>query len=390
MNSSVKLWIQRASFVALAGLALSLSACSSFSWFSSGDKKILPLPAITGNASVSAGWQSALGGKQTSSLIPAVANGKVYAAHPDGAVVVVDEKSGTSVGRFQIPGGKGYVSGGVAASGDLIVVGTNKAEVIALDLNGAVRWSTKVTSEVIAPAAISDAVVVVLGGDGTITALDPKTGARKWMVQRSLPSLTVRASAIPVIVRGAVFVGTPQGKLLAIDTSTGAVGWEATVATPKGASELERLVDVVGRPAFDSERICAAAYQGRVACFDLVRGTLLWSRDVSSLTGVLLDNKNAYSVDEKGVAQAFDKTTGGTVWKQDVLAGRRATGTAALGDYLAVQDAEGTVHLVDRASGKIAGRGLGEAFVSEVGMVASGDGALIQTKSGQLASVAAR
>ena len=336
------------------------------------------------------GWQSALGGKQTSSLIPAVANGRVYAAHPGGAILVHDEKNGAVVGRFQIPAAKGSVSGGVAASKDMIVVGTNKAEVLALDMNGALLWSSKVGSEVIAPAAITDTTVVVLGGDGVVTALDVKTGERKWAIQRTLPALTVRSSAIPVSGRGAVFIGTPQGRLLAIDPATGAIGWEATVANPKGVSELERLVDVVGRPAMDAERICAAAYQGRVACFDLVRGTLLWSRDLSSLTGPLLDSKYVYAADEKGVLQAFDKTTGGTVWKQDVLAGRRATGTALMGDFVAVQDADGLIHLIERSTGRIAGRGLGEAFASDAGLVASGDGALLQTKSGQLAAVSAR
>ena len=375
----------------VAMVAMTLAGCSSMpSWLGGSDKKILPLPAVTGSASVATGWQQTLGGKQTSSLIPAVANGRVYAAHPSGVVIVADEKSGAVVGRFQVPSGKGTVSGGVAASADLIIVGTNKAEVLALDMNGALLWSAKVSSEVIAPAVITEAAVVVIGGDGVITGLDPKTGARKWIVQRPLPALTVRSSAIPMAARGAVFVGTPQGKLLAMDASNGAIGWEATVATPKGASELERLVDVVGRPAIDAERICAAAYQGRVACFDLVRGTLLWSRDLSSLTGPLMDAKYVYVSDEKGVAQAFDKTTGGTVWKQDVLAGRRATGTALIGDFFAIQDAEGALHLVDRNSGRIAGRGLGDAFVSDVGMVASGDGALVQTRSGQLAAVSAR
>lgn len=379
------------SLFTLATVATTLAGCGSMpSWFGGSDKKILPLPAVTGSASVTTGWQNALGGKQTSSLIPAVANGRVYAAHPTGTVIVADEKSGAVVGRFQVPTGKGTVSGGVAASADMIIVGTNKAEVLALDLNGALLWSAKVSSEVIAPAAITETAVVVIGGDGVITALDPKTGTRKWSVQRALPALTVRSSAIPVAGRGAVFVGTPQGKLLAMDAGNGAIGWEATVATPKGASELERLVDVVGRPALDAERICAAAYQGRVACFDLVRGTLLWSRDLSSLTGPLMDAKYVYISDERGVAQAFDKTTGGTVWKQDVLAGRRATGTALIGDFLAIQDAEGTLHLVDRNSGKIAGRGLGDAFVSDVGMVAGADGALVQTRSGQLAAVSAR
>ena len=376
----------------LAALAsLALAGCSSMpSWLGGSEKKVLPLPAITGSAGVVTSWQTPLGGKQTSSLIPAVDNGRVYAAHPDGSVVVVDEATGAVVARYQVPGGKGAVSGGVAASTNMIVVGTSKAEVVALELNGAVRWSVKVSSEVIAPVAITDLAVVVLGGDGAVIALDPKTGERKWAIQRQLPSLTVRSSAIPASSRGAVFVGTPQGKLLAIDAANGAIGWEATVATPKGASELERLIDVVGRPAIDSDRICAAAYQGRVACFDLVRGTLLWSRDLSSLTGPLIDAKYVYVSDEKGVLQAFDKSTGGTVWKQDVLAGRRPTGTALLGDFVAVQDAEGALHLVDRTSGKISGRGLGEAFTSDVGMVASGNGALLQTRSGQLLSVGAR
>jgi outer membrane protein assembly factor BamB len=363
---------------------LALSGCSSFSIFGS-EKKILPLPAVTGSASVVTAWQAALGAAQASSLMPAVANGRVYAVHPSGAVVVFDEKTGAAVSRFQVPTGKGLASGGVAASADMVVVGTNKAEVIALDMSGAVLWTSKVSSEVISPAAIADAEVIVLGGDGVVTALDAKTGTRKWSIQRTLPSLTVRSSAIPVSNRGAVFVGTAQGKLLAIDAATGAIGWEATVANPKGVSELERLVDVVGRPAIDADRICAAAYQGRVACFDLVRGTLLWSRDLS-----LLDSKYVYAVDDKGVAQAFDKTTGGTVWKQDVLAARRATGTALIGDYLAIQDADGLVHLVDRNSGKIVGRGLGESFASNVGLVAGSDGALLQTRSGQVAVVSAR
>ncbi len=384
--SALTLLAQRAG---LTALTLSLAACGSLSWFST-DKKLAPLPAVSGSATVSTPWQSALGGKQTSSLIPAVANGRVYVAHPSGALLVIDEKSGAVVNRFQVPVGKGLVSGGVAVSADLIVVGTNKAEVVALDMNGGVVWTSKATSEIIAPAAIADNAVIILGGDGAITALDPKTGVRKWTVLRQLPALTVRSSAIPTIARGAVFVGTPQGKLLAIDVNNGAIGWEATVANPKGTSELERLVDVVGRPAIDPDRACAATYQGRVACFDLLRGNLLWSRDVSSLIGPLLDSRYIYATDEKGVVQAFDKTTGGTVWKQDVLAGRRATGAALIGDFYAVQDAEGALHLVDRSSGKIVGRGLGEAFASDAGLVSSADGAVLQTRSGQVVSVSAR
>lgn len=384
--SALRLWSQRAGLVTLA---LALTACSSISWFGS-EKKVLPLPTLSGSATVSTTWQSPLGNKLTGSLVPAVANGRVYAAHPSGAIIVADEKTGAVVSRFQLPPGKGIVSGGVAASADMIVLGTNKADVVAIDMNGAVVWSSKASSEIVAPAAISDSAVVVLGGDGAITAFDPKTGTRKWSIVRQLPALTVRSSAVPTFARGAVFVGTPQGKLIAIDASNGVIGWEATVANPKGTSELERLVDVVGLPAIDTDRACAAAYQGRVACFDLLRGNLLWSRDMSSLIGPLLDNRYVYATDEKGVVQAFDKTTGGTVWKQDVLAGRRATGAALIGEFYAVQDADGLLHLVERGSGKIVGRGLGEAFASDARLVPAGDGALVQTRSGQVVALSAR
>ena len=378
--------------IVVAGVAaLTLSGCSTVTgWFSSSDKKILPLPPVSGTAAVSTAWQAALGNKQVSSLVPAVANGLIYAAHASGSVTVLDDKTGAVVSRMQVPAGKGSLSGGVTAATDLVVVGTNKADVIAFDAKGAVRWSAKASSEVISPAAISENAVIVLGGDGAITSFDIKSGERKWRIQRVLPALTVRSTAIPAATRGAVFVGTAQGKLLAIDANTGTIGWEATVATPKGTSELERLVDVVGRPAVDTDRVCAAAFQGRVACFDLVRGTLLWSRDISSLNGPLIDARYVYVVDEKGFVQAFDKSTGGTIWKQDVLAGRRATGIALMGDFVAVQDADGALHLVDRNTGKISGRGLGEAFVSNVGLVSNGNNVLIQTQSGQLAAIGAR
>ena len=373
----------------LLATPLLLGACSYIPFLNT-DKPPLPLPAVTGNASLTVNWQSPLGSKQSSTLMPASVADRVYAAHPSGAIVTYDRKSGATVARFDLPAGKGHISGGVGASATMVVVGTSKAEVIAFDSSGKVLWTGRVGSEVIAPVAISDDVVVVLSGDGSFAGLDAKTGVRKWVITRSLPPLTVRSSAIPVATRGGVFVGTPQGKLLAFDASTGAIGWESTVANPKGASELERLVDVIGQPVLDADKVCAAAYQGRVACFDILRGTLRWSRDISTLTPIAADNKNVYLIDDKGFAHAFDKATGGSVWKQDVLAGRRATGSAMIGGYFAVQDTSGAVHLVEAATGRIAGRGLGDAFASDVSLVSAGEDAIIQTRTGLVASISAR
>lgn len=35
---------------------------------------------------------------------------------------------------------------------------------------------------------------------------------------------------------------------------------------PRGASDLERLTDVVGSPQIAGNLLCAVAYQGRIVC----------------------------------------------------------------------------------------------------------------------------
>lgn len=372
--------------VAAVAAAIALSGCGMTSWFSSATPKPA-LPAVGGGASIVTAWTVQLGGKLDVPLQATAVDGKVYAAHADGSLFAIDEKTGAVLSRFSLPAGSGRISGGVAANGAMVVVSSNKAEVFAFDTSGKSLWKSKIPAEAIAPAAISDNVVIIVSVDGNVVGLDAKDGSRKWIIQRQTPALTVRASAVPVVTRGGVFLGTSTGRLLAFDSVTGAIGWEATVANPKGASELERLIDVVGRPAIDAQRACAAAFQGRAACFDILRGTPLWSRDVSTLTGALLDNRHVYVTDEKGTVFAYDRATGGTVWKQDVLSQRLATGVALIGDFYGVHDVEGNLSLVDRSSGKIAARGLGSSFIAASPLTQGSEGtggAMLVTKSGQL------
>jgi outer membrane protein assembly factor BamB len=373
----------------LAALAtLALSGCSALSFFSSTPAKP-KLPAVSGGAAVDTAWTVSLGGKHNVAISPVVADGKVFAAHPEGTVVVVDEKTGAPSGRITLPAGAGRIGAGVGVGGGLVIVSTQKAEVFAFDLAGGQKWRVRIPTESIAPAAISEGVVVLGMVDGNIIGLNAADGSRKWVIQRQIPALTLRAGSIPVATRGGAFIGTPTGRLLAFDLATGAVGWEATVANPKGTSELERLIDVAGRPALDAQRACAAAYQGRVACFDIARGTPVWSRDIGSLTGVVADDKFVYVTDDKGVAYSLDRATGGTIWKQDVLAGRIATGVALVGDFYVVHDNEGNVNAVRKSDGRIAARNATGVFANG-GLAQGANLAYAITQSGQLIAISAR
>jgi outer membrane protein assembly factor BamB len=355
----------RATLAAL--VALALAGCSttwtwsdvipkipppSFGWLFGKSNKPGPLPPLTAQVTPQLNWQVNVG-KAAPGLAPAITPNSVYAAASDGSLVRVDSATGRQVWRISV-GHK--LSAGPGADDEHVVVGTDKGELFAFDANGKAAWTAQVSSEVIAPPRIADGMVIVFSGDGRIYGLSAVDGRTKWLHQRSNPALTIRNTAGGVTSRGGVFAGTPGGHLLALDVTTGSVGWDATVASPKGATELERIADITSLPLVEQSQVCAVAYQGRVACFDILRGNLLWSRDMSSLGGLTGDDKYLYITDDKSAVHALDKTSGASVWKQEALAARRIGGPQLIGDFVGVVDVEGYLHLLSRTDGAYVGR----------------------------------
>ena len=355
-------------------------------WLFGKSNKPGPLPTLNATATPQLNWQINVG-KATPGLAPAITASALYAAAADGTLVRVDAASGRVVWRINA-GQK--ISAGPGADDSHVVVGTDKGDVLAFDADGKAEWTARVSSEVIAPPRLSDGIVVVFSGDGRIYGLTAVDGKTKWVHQRSNPSLTIRNVAGGVTSRGGLFAGTAGGHLLALDVATGNVGWDATVASPKGATELERIADVTSLPYVDDRQVCAVAYQGRIACFDVVSGNLLWSRDLSSLSGLTGDPRNLYVSDDKGAVHALDKSSGASVWKQDALAARRVGGPQLIGDYVGVVDVEGYLHLLARSDGAYVGRLAtdGQPATTQP-MVLAGSG-LWLSDGGNLYSVTAR
>ncbi len=349
-------------------------------------KKPGPLPELKASATASVNWQTGVG-KAVPGFAPVVLPDAIYAASTDGAMTRIDPATGRAIWRASA--GKN-LSAGAGADENLVVVGTDKGEVLAFDGNGTPKWTTKVSTEVIAPPQVADGIVAVFAGDGSITALSAVDGTKKWVNQRIAPALTVRNFAGGVTSRGALFVGTAGGRLLALDMPTGIVGWDATVANPKGATELERIADVTSLPLVDGEQACAVAYQGRIACFDVKRGTANWSRDISSLYGLAGDGKNIYVTDDKGAVHALDRTTGASLWKQDLLAARKIGGPQIVGDVVGVVDVEGYLHLLSPVNGAYVGRLATDGSAATSQPVLFGGSALWQSASGTLFAVTAK
>ena len=231
-------------------------------------------------------WRNGIEESTATVLSPIFENGAVYAAGMSGRLVRFDPATGKQTGNVDT---RHQLSGGVGSGNGMLLVGTLKGEVLAYsDKDGKALWKAQVSTEILSPPKADGGIVVVRTGDGRIFGLDADSGKRKWIYQGATPALTVRSFAGVLISQGMVFAGFAGGKLVAINLSNGSVGWEAVVSRPRGATELERMTDVSSLPVADEYQVCAVAFQGRVACFEIASGNQIWARDASSNAGSVL------------------------------------------------------------------------------------------------------
>jgi outer membrane protein assembly factor BamB len=231
---------------------------------------------------------------------------------------------------------------------------------------------------------VGEGLALVRSADSKIFAFGAEDGKRRWVYQRPAASLIVRSPVGLTLYQGLVYAGFSGGKLAAISLANGASRWEATVALPKGATELERVTDIVGDPSAQGREVCAAAFQGRVACYDAQNGNQLWSREMSTLTGVAFDARYAFVSDDKGSVHALDRGNGRSIWKQDRLAHRQLSLPLPLGTEIAVGDLQGYVHFVARESGAFLARIATDGSPLRAAPIRLADGLLVQTQSGGL------
>jgi outer membrane protein assembly factor BamB len=358
-----------------------------FDWLFGKSNKPGPLPELKATRTAQVDWQVSVG-KAAAGLSPTVTSGAVYVAATDGALLRLDPATGRT--QWRASAGR-RVSAGPGSDDKHVVLGTDKGDVLAFDANGTATWTVHVSSEIVAPPRVADDIVVVFAGDGRIYGLAGSDGHTVWANQRLNPPLTIRNTAGGVISRGGVFVGTAGGRLVGLDVTTGTVGYDVAVATPKGATELERIADVTSLPLVNASQACAVAYQGRVACFEVVRGTLQWTRDISSLAGMTGDDRDVYVVDDKGAVHALDRANGASVWKQEALAARRLGAPQIIGsDLLGVVDVEGYLHLLSRADGSYVGRLATDGTPPTAQPERRGESIVWQSTGGNVYSVSAK
>ena len=342
----------------LATLVAMLASCQSTKEliFRESSNAIKPneLEAFEPRLQVEKVWADRIGkgsDEQYLKLTPAVFGERLFVADRYGHLVATALATGKE--EWSIHDKNVQYTGGPGGGDGLVLMGTGDGRVIAREADsGKVRWVAKVSSEVLAAPTAGSGITVVRTGDGRLYGLNSATGAELWVYERSVPTLTLRGVAPPVIEEDITMAGFDNGRFAAVNLKAGKMVWESPLAVPTGRSDLERMVDVDSAPVIVGTMAYVASFQGAVVALSITDGKILWTREVSSYEELSVGDDRVYVTDDKGTVWALEAKTGASLWKQDALANRFVTAPIFYQGHVVVADFEGYVHWLDAKNGE--------------------------------------
>ncbi|APZ03630.1 MULTISPECIES: outer membrane protein assembly factor BamB [Kosakonia] len=380
----------------LPGL-LSVTLLSGCSLFNSEEDvvKMSPLPVVENQFTPTTSWSTSVGngiGKYYSTLHPAFADGVVYAADRHGVVKALSIDDGREIWSVNLAEKDGWfstraalLSGGVTVSGGKVYIGTEQAQVYALNASdGSVAWKTGVVGEALSRPVVSDGLVLIHTSNGQLQALNEADGAVKWTVNLDMPSLSLRGESAPTTAFGAAIVGGDNGRVSAVLMQQGQLIWQQRISQANGPTEIDRLSDVDTTPVVVNGVVYALAYNGNMTALDLRSGQIMWKRDLGSVSDFVIDGNRIYIIDQNDRVLALSTDGGVTLWTQSDLLHRNLTSPALYNGYIVTGDSEGYLHWINVEDGRFVAQQKVDSsgFLTEP--VVAGGKLLIQAKDGTL------
>jgi outer membrane assembly lipoprotein YfgL len=280
-------------------------------------------------------------------MVATVRDGVVFVASGAGDVRALRAESGAEVWRASAGA---PISAGVGSDGRYTSVVTRGNEVVTFD-QGREVWRKRVPSSVVTPPLVAGERVFVMSVDRAVHAFDAVDGRRLWVLAKPGDALTLSQASVLAAYRNTLLVAQSQ-RLVGVDPLRGTIQWEASMASPRGSNEVERLADLLGPAVRVGDRVCARAFQSTVACADAARGTVLWSRNVGGIQAVGGDAELLFGADASDRITAWKAVNGDVAWTQEKLLYRGLSGALATGPCVVFGDSQGQVHFLAAATGE--------------------------------------
>jgi outer membrane protein assembly factor BamB len=303
---------------------------------------------------------------------PAVVGEVVYAGSTDGNFYALDRESGTQKWKFEA---KSRIASSPAVAGGLVYFGAYTGTFYALDAaSGQVKWKFQTGGEhrftakhldglqpadeampdpwdcFLSSPAVWNGAVYFGSGDGNVYALDAATGALRWKFQTGD---VVHSS--PAIAHGTLFIGSWDSYFYALDAGTGKQKWRFKTGEDP---VYHNQVGIQSSPAVIDGMVYFGCRDANLYALDEMTGEKKWAYSTHGAwvitSPAVSQGKLYFATSDSGQFFALDAKTGNVVYSLSFLGWPAFSSPAIAGDMLYVGTFGGKLNVVDLKAHKIA------------------------------------
>lgn len=263
---------------------------------------------------------------------PLITGQRLYIGDLGGTFFAIDTGDGNQIWSVNL---QSAIHAGANADGNRLLVGTDEGMMLCLDDAGQTLWKAQAEGRINAPPAILNGIAAFTSCDAHLRAIRISDG--RELFKTDLAQLAPGSACASA---DSLFVGTDQGRVLALSAEGGLPRWH-----------FDKIADqamVYASPALSQNTLIIAARDNHIYALDTRDGTKKWS----FATGAGIDASPVISAGRVYIPSkdrrlyVLNLADGKSLWTFE--AARQVTAPVAIGrGVLVMADAGGTVYCLE-------------------------------------------
>lgn len=288
-----------------------------------------------------------LGFRKINRMTPLLVGDLLVQGNGIDGLVAYERDTGREKWRLPIANG---VEPSATSIRDRLFVGASDGNFYSIEAStGHIQWSFPTKAENLSAPLLDEGTVYFLAGNNVFYALDAATGRQLWLYSRQDTSqFSIRGGSQAALKDGTLYVGFSDGSLVALNAKSGSVVWELQLNRNK------RFRDIDATPVIDGNQLYIAGYDDKLYCVSMEKGEILWRVDGGGYSAVTVSGDKIFYPTTTNEVWALKKANGDKVWSYKLKEGI-ATQVKMYKGSLVFGESQGMLRFLDPNSGAVLG-----------------------------------